>query len=133
MKVQSAALFGFLGMLQLANALPSCCPNVATKDFHKQVLDNYIGLWGGDYSVASKLLDPAVVVYSDRLPSSTGVGSTQGNITSRDQYVAFVERSRNGWQEYNFEVLRWTSSDDNLALRWRMHGIIGDNFTTFPT
>ncbi|KAJ5432825.1 uncharacterized protein N7458_011981 [Penicillium daleae] len=76
---------------------------------------------------------PDVVLSSDRFPSSSGNGSDLTVVTNRSQFSAFVQRSRNGWEKYTFEPIHSLYDVNSIAVRWKMNGVLGANFTLFLT
>ncbi|KAJ5927866.1 hypothetical protein N7466_006822 [Penicillium verhagenii] len=111
-----------------------CCRgDVTTSSYHQKMLDQYLSVWDGDLSLVKSTFHPDVKLYSDRFPSSTGNGSTLTEITNREQFAAFVEKSRDGWSKYTFDPIRWVSSGHQIVVRWKMEGVLGSNFTLFPT
>ncbi|KAJ5890134.1 hypothetical protein N7504_010944 [Penicillium tannophilum] len=97
------------------------------------MLNQYISVWDGDLSLVKSTFHPDVRLFSDRFPSSTGNGSTLTAVTNRDEFAAFIENARVGWGKYTFDPIRWVSNGHQIAVRWKMEGILGSNFTRFPT
>ncbi|KAH6995169.1 hypothetical protein EDB80DRAFT_877044 [Ilyonectria destructans] len=99
------------------------------RDF-QGLADNYLSLWGGELSLVDSVIHPKISLIADRLPSSVGSDIIQvGNI---DEYVAFVQKSRAGWKEYNFDVIHMVGNGNQMAIRWKMNGITSANMT-LPT
>lgn len=127
------ALFLFSNILAPAVGLPSCFEPELVSTKNQRVLDDYLDVWSGNLALAETVFHPDVVLHSDRFPSSTGKGSNLISVTNREQFVAFVQRSRKGWKRYTFTPIRSTGDKDAVAVRWAMHGVIGSNFTLFLT
>lgn len=128
----------YIPQVLAALSLPFCgvtgsASRFTSPQYHQQILDNFLNVWGGDYSLLNKTFAPDVIVYADRFPSPTGEGSAVSDIQGSQAYLEFIQRARNGWTEYKFEVFRWTSRDFDVAVRWKMEGIMGENFTLAPT
>lgn len=99
------------------------------RDF-QGLADNYLSLWGGKLSLVDSVIHPKISLIADRLPSSVGSDVIQvGNI---DEYVAFVQKSRDGWKKYNFDVIHMVGNGNQMAIRWKMNGITSANMT-LPT
>ncbi|CAI7567245.1 unnamed protein product [Penicillium glandicola] len=136
MKLNLILNFALCSLLGSSGALAgsSCCgPDITSRAYHARLLDNYIAVWGGNLSLIDTVFHPDVVLFVDSFPSANGNGSTVTHVTNRDEFTAFVERSRTGWKEYYFEPIRTVAADYSIAVRWKMHGILGSNFTLFPT
>ncbi|CAI7579153.1 hypothetical protein N7533_006577 [Penicillium manginii] len=131
--IPSKLLFLFSFILVPAFGLPSCCEPEHDSTKNQRVLDDYLDIWSGNLTLAETVFHPDVVLHSDRFPSSTGKGSDLISVTNRDEFVAFVQRSRKGWKRYTFTPIRSTGDGESVAVRWAMHGVIGSNFTLFPT
>jgi hypothetical protein len=111
-----------------------CCETKFTSlEHHQSILQNYNSMWNGDASQVNATFLPEFVVNADRFPSPTGVGSVPTTIRNIPEILGYVERSRPGWDKYNIEVVRWTSSDYHIAIRWRLDGVIGADFSLLPT
>lgn len=126
-------LFLFSFIIAPAIGFPSCCETELVNTRNQRVLDDYLDVWSGNLALAETVFHPDVVLHSDRFPSSTGKGSDLISVTNRDEFVAFVQRSRKGWKRYTFTPIRSTGDKDSVAVRWAMHGVIGSNFRLFPT
>ncbi|KAJ5692001.1 hypothetical protein N7462_001424 [Penicillium macrosclerotiorum] len=136
MQLKTAFLSFALSLLAVPSTLASQCScrdDITTKVYHQHILNNYLAVWGGKFSLINTTFHPDMVVFSDRFPSSTGNGSTLTRVTNRDEFTAFVKKSRNGWKEYSFTPIQFVANDDAMAVRWKMNGILGANFTLFPT
>lgn len=117
-----------------AHASSACCKGYAKDGRHQEtILSNYLAIWGGDLSLMDTTFHPDVVLSSDRFPSSSGNGSDLTVVTNRTQFSAFVQRSRNGWEKYTFEPIHSLYDVNSIAVRWKMNGVLGANFTLFPT
>ncbi|CRL18414.1 unnamed protein product [Penicillium camemberti] len=124
------SLLGYSGAL----AGSSCCGvDITSCSYHERLLENYIAVWGGNLSLIDTVFHPDVVLFADSFPSASGKGSSATHITNRNEFAAFVKRSRTGWKEYYFEPIRTVAADHSIAVRWIMHGVLGSNFTLFPT
>lgn len=135
----------FSGLLQIALSIisttsyatstgESCCrSDVTSSSYHRHMLNQYISVWDGDLSLVKSTFHPDVKLFSDRFPSSTGNGSTLTAVTNRDEFAAFIENARVGWEKYTFDPIRWVSNGHQIVVRWKMEGILGSNFTRFPT
>ncbi|CAI7626210.1 unnamed protein product [Penicillium viridicatum] len=101
------SLLGYSGAL----AGSSCCgPDITSCAYHKRLLENYIAIWGGDLSLIDPVFHPDVVFFADGFLSASGQGSSVTHITNRDEFAAFVRRSRTGWKECYFEPIRTVAS-----------------------
>ncbi|KAJ5626446.1 hypothetical protein N7528_003873 [Penicillium herquei] len=131
----SIGLLALLGSSATAteDACSSCRHDVTTNSYHEHILNNYLAVWDGDLSLLKSTFHPDVVLYSDRFPSSTGNGSDATVITNREEFAAFVERARNGWDSYTFNPITWVGGGHSVVVRWKMEGVLGSNFTLFET
>jgi hypothetical protein len=129
----SKVIFRFSFILAPAVGLPSCCETGFVNTKNQRLLDDYVDVWCGNLALVEKVFHPDVVLYSDRFPSSTGKGRNLISFTNRDEFVTFVQRSRKGRKRYTFTPIRSTGDEDSVIVRWAMHGVIGSNFTLFPT
>ncbi|KAJ5963850.1 uncharacterized protein N7479_003726 [Penicillium vulpinum] len=112
--------FALYSMLGYSGALAgSLCygPDITSRAYH----DNYITVWGGSLLLIDTSFHPDVVLFVDSFPSASGNGSSATNVTNRNEFTAFVERSRT------------VAADHSVAVRWIMHGVLGSNFKLFPT
>ncbi|KAJ5118912.1 hypothetical protein N7448_010619 [Penicillium atrosanguineum] len=126
--------FYYLLSLPIAIAGPSCCrDDISSAAYHDHILNNYIAIWAGDSSLIGSTFHSDVVLEIDRFPSASGKGSSIIHVSNRTQMTAFVERSRSGWKEYYFEPISSVAANFSIAVRWRMHGVMGSNFTSFST
>ncbi|KAL2675359.1 hypothetical protein Neosp_011543 [[Neocosmospora] mangrovei] len=110
-----------------ATAAPesSCCTEMLGQEHSKQIIENFLGVWHGDYSLTNKTFDPNVILVSDRMP--TGKGSEPLRIEGKNAMVTFVKRCREGWKEYTFELLQFISDQNKISIQWKMNGITGEN------
>ena len=115
-------------MASLSNAAVPTSP-----EHHGQVIKNYLAIWSGDLSLANTTLSPNLTLQADRFPSPTGSGSVPIVVNSAEAFTAFVQRSRTGWDKYSFVVDKSVANGLHIAIRWRMEGVIGANFTLVPT
>lgn len=115
-----------------AQAAPACCTKELdiTQAYRKQIADKYLAMWGGNTAVANEILSPEVNMWVDRHPGPNGTQAVPG--ANRDDFLAFVAWSRNGWDHFEFQPIHWAGDAQNVAIRWRMNGILG-NFTNAPT
>ncbi|KAL6358777.1 hypothetical protein LRP88_08969 [Fusarium phalaenopsidis] len=90
-------------MLAAAAPESTCRTEMLGQEHSKHIIENFFGVWHGDYSLADKAFDPNVVLSSDRMP--TGKGSEPLRIEGKDGVVTHVKRCREGWKEYTFELL----------------------------
>jgi len=125
-----AALCGMLPLLvssaSVAPACGVCRPDIDTPAYYSQVAKNYLNLWGGDYSLLNATLSPEINFSSDRFP--TGNGTEELTWRTAAEFRGFVERVREGWQKYGFEVYKSAGSDYNVFIRWRLEAIVGSDF-----
>ncbi|VUC30696.1 unnamed protein product [Clonostachys rosea] len=113
------------------NANSSCCrKDLNSNEYHKELSTNYLNMWSGNLTIAETILHPDLTMYADRLPSANG--SDLIRVTTRDEFVAFIGKSRTGWQKYWFDMIHWVGTGDKLAMRWKMNGLVGENMA-IPT
>ncbi|KAM5349255.1 hypothetical protein ACJ41O_005762 [Fusarium nematophilum] len=112
----------------------NCC-FTPSQAHSRQISDNYLALGNGDYSLLDATFMPDLEVLSGRFPSPPGYGdgSIQREIHTSKEFLEFIKLSREGWDNYRFEVDRWAANDYEIAIRWRINAVMGANFTTFPT
>lgn len=104
----------------------------ASHEHQQSVISNYLKLWNGDSSVVDSVLSPRLSLHADQFPSPTGEGSVPIEVDSSEEFLAFVQRSRTGWEKYNFEVYKSAAQGNNIAIRWRLEAVMGANFTLVP-
>ncbi|KAM5369982.1 hypothetical protein ACJZ2D_008665 [Fusarium nematophilum] len=99
------------------------------------MLDNYLEVWEGHYDLAEATFMPAMDFITDRNPSPTGYGngSTPTHLRTSEELLDLIRFSRDGWDEYGFQVDRWASNEYEIAVRWRLNAVMGVNFTSLPT
>ena len=91
-----------------------------------RVKDNYLALWGGDLSLADKVLASNVKLNIDRHP--TADGSAPVVVNSLEEFLGFLKLARAGWETFSFEVLRWAADGQNIAIRWKAEAIMGKDY-----
>jgi hypothetical protein len=128
-------LFLFLSTSLLSltvRAAPACCAKEFNIDaaYRQQVADQYLSMWGGEVALADELLSESVHLYVDRHPGPNGTVPVPGN--NREDFKAFLGYSRNGFDKFAFEKVYFAGDQLNVAVRWKMNGILG-NFTNAPT
>ena len=116
----------------------SCCnETVSTEDWHAHIVTNYIKLWYGDLSVLKQTISPVMTFHGDRFPLSTdcssGKGSAQIHLSSSEEFGAFVEKSRSGFEKYGFVADYWFGHENRVAIRWSLDAVIGKDYAAFPT
>ncbi|KAH7152637.1 hypothetical protein EDB81DRAFT_881604 [Dactylonectria macrodidyma] len=119
----------FPGLL-VASAAPTVARAPSQDRDFDTLATNYLGIWGGDLSLVESVIHPKITLIADRLPSS--VGSSVISVSNITEYVAFVEKSRAGWAEYNFDIIHSVGKGNQMAIRWKMNGITSANMT-LPT
>lgn len=107
-------------------------PVVRNQSYLEQLLSNYLKIWNGNLSLLNSTLSPSITFNADRFPSPKG-GSEVFNIKTREEFSAFVSRSRTGWDKYEFKIYAWTGRDNHIAVRWTLDAVMGANFTALPT
>lgn len=102
----------------------SCCvKDIGSFEFQQNLANNYLKMWGGDLKIAEQILHKDLVMHADRLPSANG--SDLLRVTSREGFEAFIQKSRTGWSKYWFDLTYWVGNGNQMALRWKMNGIVG--------
>jgi hypothetical protein len=125
-----AVAMGFNGAF--AASIPEyTCNKVLSQAHRANMVANYLNLWKGDLSLVNKTLSPTITFNADRFPSSSGVGSANLNITTAEEFGAFVNSSRQGFEKYGFDAHYWLGEDNKISIRWFLDAIIG-NYTRFP-
>lgn len=89
-------------------------------------MDQYLRCWNGELDLMNSTFAPDVHIYQDRLPTATG--SESMNYVDRQEFQAFIERSRTGWEKYGFEIIFWVAEENKVAIRWRQVSVMGANF-----
>ncbi|KFY09575.1 hypothetical protein V492_05434 [Pseudogymnoascus sp. VKM F-4246] len=118
-----------LSITPFASATPCCLP--LPPDHHKKVIDLYTRTWNGEDALLNKTFAPTAQLYSDRTPAANG--SEVHVIRSSQDILDFMHGAQTGWDKYQFEVAGWAGGDGgNIAVRWKLNGIIGEGFT-IPT
>jgi SnoaL-like domain len=95
------------------------------------IKDNYLDVWNGNLTLLNETFAPVLQFHGDRFPS--GNTSTLLGINTREDFLAFVERARAGWDQYEFKVHAWVGHENHIAVRWIMDGILGQNYSLAPT
>jgi hypothetical protein len=137
-KISSMTLIKFSGLLAaiilaFSNFSTALTTSYNTQAHYEHMLSNYLNIWNGDLSLVDSTFSSTISVHADRFPSPTGKGSVPLNIASSATFEAFVRRARDGWDRYAFVPYKWVGGDNNIAVRWMLDGIVGANFTLFPT
>jgi hypothetical protein len=128
------AVAATLSLATLASADSSCClptDEITSHENHERLVQDYLSVWSGNVDILPDIMAPDFKLYADLFPFGPN-GPAPLEVNSRDAFKGLVLQSRSGWQEYAFEVLRWTGSGYSHAIRWYMHGITG-NLTNYPT
>ncbi|KAJ2979749.1 hypothetical protein NQ176_g3062 [Zarea fungicola] len=55
-------------------------------------------------------------------------GSPVPPVRNSGDFLATIKGSRSGWDKYEFDIVKWVGEDSNVAVRWKMRGVIGQNF-----
>ncbi|PHH93258.1 hypothetical protein CDD83_9528 [Cordyceps sp. RAO-2017] len=97
-----------------------------TREQQTQVRDTYLALWGGDLSLADKLLDPNVKLNIDRHPGENGSAPVVSN--TADEFLGFVKFARQGWDQFRFSVVRWAADDQHISIRWKAECVMGKDY-----
>ncbi|KAK5991933.1 hypothetical protein PT974_05323 [Cladobotryum mycophilum] len=93
---------------------------------HQQIVNNYLGMWNGNYSLLPETLHPQVHLYQDRIP--TDQGTILLPIQTSEDFRGFIQRAREGWNEYRFELLNYAADQHNIVLRWKLNAVMGPDF-----
>lgn len=88
-----------------------------------QAAKNYIDTWNGDFSLENKTFTPDVASYQDRLPSPNGTIAI--SITNSTQFIRFMKRAREGWNQYQIDVRNTAGDGYNVVIRWALNAITG--------
>ena len=131
--LSKVAVVGLLSLCSAVMAECICKEDITSAEHHAEIAQNYLDVWNGNLGLVNSTFSSDVVVHADRFPLATGNGSAFLSINSRQDFVAFVERSRTGWDEYGFDLYKSAGQDLNVAIRWVMNGVVGANFTLLPT
>jgi hypothetical protein len=71
---------------------PCCGPDLTSRAYHDYLLKGYIAMGVDNLSLIDTILHPDVVLYVYRFPPASGKGSSVAYVTSRKEFIAFVER-----------------------------------------
>lgn len=112
-----------------STATSSCCGSVPTRQHQQQIMEQYLDLWAGNYSLEHAILSPDVHLYQDRFP--TGNRTRVVAPTSSREFVDFVKSSREGWKEYAFGLMNSAFDGYNVVIRWKLNANVGTKFK-FP-
>ncbi|KHN95438.1 uncharacterized protein MAM_06715 [Metarhizium album ARSEF 1941] len=131
MCIFAAGLLGislaFLPFFALAAPSQSCSPKKPiTRERQKQIKDDYLALWCGDYSRADKVLSPGVTLNIDRHP--TADGSAPVVVNNSSDFMNFLRWSRTGWEKFNFKVVHWAADGHHIAIRWKLEAVMGTDY-----
>lgn len=116
-----------------AFAAPSqCCSSEKsiTRDHQKQIKDDYLAIWGGDYSLSDKVLSSDVTLNIDRHPTANG--SAPVVVNNSKEFMDFLKWSRTGWETFAFKVVHWAADGHNIAIRWKLEAVMGKDYSA-PT
>lgn len=107
-----------------------CTPNISYTDstYHGYILDRYVALWGGNYSLLDTVVSPDVGYYQDQLPVYGHVP-----IYNSSQLLGFIEASRDGWSSFGFVGQYWISEGYKIAFRYTFEGILSNASLQYPT
>ena len=115
-----------------ARSVPECTSSkISSRSHHASIVNNYLKLWKGDLSLVDQTFDPEITFNADRFPSSSGTGSAPLTITTSEEFGAFVNASRQGFEKYGFDAFYWLGEGNRVAIRWHLDSVIG-NYTRFP-
>ncbi|GJN86138.1 snoaL-like domain-containing protein [Purpureocillium lilacinum] len=95
-----------------------------------RIRDNYLALWGGDLSLADKVVAQDVKLNIDRHPSANG--SAPVVVNDIKAFLEFVKFARAGWETFEFKVIHWVAEGHNIAVRWKAEAIMGKDYSA-PT
>ncbi|KIN05424.1 hypothetical protein OIDMADRAFT_25981 [Oidiodendron maius Zn] len=104
---------------------------ISSRSHHASIVNKYLKLWKGDLSLVDQTFDPEITFNADRFPSSSGTGSAPLTITTSEEFGAFVNASRQGFEKYGFDAFYWLGEGNRVAIRWHLDSVIG-NYTRFP-
>ncbi|CEJ95216.1 hypothetical protein VHEMI10711 [[Torrubiella] hemipterigena] len=125
MKLTSALPVALAASLSMPVLATPCCAQQG-KARHEKVISQYLRCWGGEFDLMNSTFAPDVHLYQDRLPTANG--SEASNLVNRQEFLAFIKRSRTGWEKYGFEVIFWAGDENKIAIRWRLAAIMGPDF-----
>lgn len=101
-----------------------------TKEQQEQIRDNYLALWGGDYTLSDKVLSSGVTLNIDRHPTANG--SVPVIVNNSKEFMDFLKWSRTGWEKFAFKVVHWAADGHNIAIRWKLEAVMGEDYSA-PT
>ncbi|KAF4628744.1 hypothetical protein G7Y89_g9404 [Cudoniella acicularis] len=100
-----------------------------TKEVRDHIADNYISLWDGNYDIINSTFSPDfTMLYQDRFPTGLGNGSVLSDVDSRAAFLAFVQRGRAAFSQYEFKVVRKFGEDNVIAIRWILDAVYKGGF-----
>lgn len=125
----SLALFSVV----IRAAPASCCAKEfkITPAHRETMMNNYMNIWNGDFSLLNSTLTDKIHFEMDRHPVATGSEPTLA--TTSGEFLGLVMWSHQGWQSVNFEPVVWIGDGDIIALRWEYTAYMGANFTKVNT
>ncbi|UNI24808.1 hypothetical protein JDV02_010528 [Purpureocillium takamizusanense] len=114
-----------LPILALANPTSRCrkTNKMPSRQELTQTRDDYLTLWGGDLSLADRVLFQDVKLNIDRPPSANGSAPVVAN--DPGAFVNFVKFAHAGWETSEFKVIHWVAEGHNIAIRWKAEAIMG--------
>lgn len=95
------------------------------------MLNNYMGIWNGNFGLLNDTLTTDIHFEMDRHPVASGSEPTLA--TTAEEFLGLVYWSHQGWQDLKFSPVNWLGQDNKIALRWNYTAHMGANFTKVDT
>lgn len=116
-------------MLGLGAATADCCKNTTSREYHHEFVNKWLEFWNGNMSLLNELAEPDMIMYQDRVPSSTGNRSDVVYINSSEGLAQGMAYAFSPYESYHFNLVGWAGMDTHLAVRWTMDAVLGKGAT----
>jgi hypothetical protein len=99
-------------------------PFTITPSHRAKIIQNYIKLWGGDFTILNTTISPQTFnLYQDRFPNGAGTGSYLSEIHSQADMLAFIQRARSAFSQYDFIDMGHAGEELKIAIRWKLAAV----------
>lgn len=112
------------------NSSCGCAVNTTYTDptYHYYILNRYISMWEGNFSLLDTVVSPNVGYYQDEFPVRGKVP-----IYNSAELLGFMKLSHVAWDSFSFGWQYWISQGYKIAFRYTFEGIIGNATVHYPT
>ena len=95
----------------------------------EKIMNHYVSIWDGNLALVNETFAPQVSLQVDRFPAGAhGSVNIEPQVNSSAGFAAFVNETRSRLREYKIIPQKWVGQDRDIAVRWMMKGVMGENF-----